>query len=45
MKLREKDLSVKLSKYKFYKYSISFLGYTIFENGLGLDFNKVSAIN
>ena len=28
-KLREKDLSVKLSKYEFYKYSIGFLGYIV----------------
>ena len=28
-KLREKDLSVKLSKCEFYKYSIGFLGYIV----------------
>ena len=28
-KLREKDLLVKLSKYEFHKYSISFLDYII----------------
>ena len=30
-KLREKNLLVKLSKYEFYKYSISFLGYIVFD--------------
>ena len=44
-KLREKDLPVKLSKCEFHKHSISFLGYTVSENGLGPDPNKVSAID
>ena len=44
-KLREKDLPIKLSKCEFHKYSIGFLGYTVSENGLGPDPNKVIAID
>jgi hypothetical protein len=43
-KLREKDLSMKLSKYEFYKYRIVFLGYIVSENGLVLDPEKIKAI-
>jgi hypothetical protein len=33
-KLKEKDLPVKLSKYKFYKQSIHFLGYIVSNKGI-----------
>jgi hypothetical protein len=43
-KLREKNLSVKLSKYKFYKYEAKFLRYIIFSEGLTSDLNKIKAV-
>jgi hypothetical protein len=44
IKLREKDLPVKLSKCEFYKHSIRFLSYIILEEGLKPDLEKVRAI-
>ena len=43
-KLKEKDLPIKLSKYEFHKYSISFLGYIMSEKGLSPDPKKVQSI-
>ena len=43
-KLKEKDLLIKLSKCKFHKYSISFLGYIVSKKGLSLDPQKVQPI-
>ena len=43
-KLRQKDLLLKLSKYKFYKHCISFLGYIMLRKGLTPDLVKVKAI-
>ena len=43
-KLREKDLPVKLSKCEFHKHSISFLGYTVSDQGLGPDPKKVESV-
>ena len=43
-KLYEKDLLVKLSKYKFHKYSIGFLGYIVLDQSLKPDFKKVDSV-
>ena len=43
-KLREKDLSVKLSKCEFHKHSISFLGYVISDQDLEPDPKKVQLV-
>ena len=40
-KLRKKDLLVKLSKCEFHKYSISFLGYVVSDQGLEPDSKEV----
>ena len=40
-KLKEKDLSIKFSKYKFYKYNISFLNYIILKKELLPDLKKI----
>ena len=43
-KLREKDLPVKLTKYKFHKHSIGFLGYIVSDQGLKPDPKKVDSV-
>ena len=43
-KLQQKHLPVKLSKYKFYKHEIAFLGYLILEKGLAPDPTKIQSI-
>jgi len=39
--MREKDLPLKLSKYEFYKDTVTFLGHVISREGLILDPKKV----
>ena len=43
-RLREKDLPVKLSKCKFHKERVAFLGYIVLQNGLELDPSKIELI-
>ena len=43
-KLCEKDLLVKLSKYKFHKHSIGFLGYIVSNQGIRPNPSKVKAV-
>ena len=44
IRLKEKNLSLKLSKYEFYKYKVIFLGYIIFKEDLKLDLKKIEFV-